>query len=112
MKKLIIGIILLLSFNACKKSVPPPDAIKLNVYTTKILNANTNEPETLYWYVRPIETGGLYYYTSTTQQLTDFRGFKFTFSVEPPNELKSANRISDIVVLISHLEGDVVKDFK
>jgi len=111
MKKLIIGIIILLTFNACKKSVPPADAIKLNVYTTTILNANTNEPETLYWYVRFIETSGLYYYNST-QRLTDFRGMKFTFAVEMPTELKTANRIDDIVVLISNLEGEVIKDFK
>lgn len=111
MKNLIIGIMLLLTFNACKKPIPAPDAIKLNVYTTKILNTNTNEPETLYWYVRFMESGGLYYYTST-QQLTDFRGFKFTFTTEPPNDLKTANRVNDIVVLISNLEGDVVKDFK
>jgi len=111
MKKLIIGIILLLTFNACKEAVPVADAIKLNVYTTKILNVNTNEPETLYWYVRFIETGGLYHYTST-QRLTDFRGLKFTFSVEMPTDLKTANKISDIVVLLSNLEGDVVKDLK
>ncbi|MDN3588313.1 hypothetical protein QWY86_16640 [Pedobacter aquatilis] len=111
MRKIIIAIVLLLTFNACKKSIPTADAIKLNVYTTKILNANTNEPETLYWYVRYIEAGGLYYYTST-QRLIDFRGLKFLFSVEKPTELKSANQIDDIVVLISNLEGDIVKDLK
>ncbi|WP_316737455.1 hypothetical protein [Pedobacter aquatilis] len=110
MRKLLFGFILLFTLSACKKSIPPPNVIKLNVFTTKILNTNTNEPQTLYWYVRFMQTGGLYYCTSTNR-LLDFKGYKFTFSIETPNDLKAGNQIEDIVVYIRNLEGDIVKDF-
>ncbi|WP_231459762.1 hypothetical protein [Pedobacter sp. Leaf132] len=111
MKQSILALLLLITFTACKKSIPQPDVIKLNVFTTTTLNATTNQPEILYWYVRFVDSGGLYF-TTSTQRLADFKGIKFTFSAETPSGLKTANRLEDIVVFINNLEGDIIKDFK
>jgi len=109
MRNFVALILLILSLSSCKKSVPEPDAIKFQVYATKIKGANHNEPSILYWYLREGKSGTYYYFTST-KIISNFSEYSFQKGMETPPDLKKAIRLDDIVVYIHHLNGNVAKD--
>jgi len=96
-------------FQGCKKDIPEPDVIKLQVYQTKIKYANSNEPAILNWYVRSADKGG-YFYCSTINNVTDFTGYEFKYSLQLPSDLKGKSIIKDIVVEINQLNGEMYYD--
>ncbi|RZL30629.1 MAG: hypothetical protein EOO96_17750 [Pedobacter sp.] len=98
-----------LFFLACKKDIPAPDVIKLEVYSTKIKYTNHNEPDILYWYLRSATKGG-YFYITSTRDIKDFTPYKFTYSTQLPNDLRNKPVIKTIVVWINQLNGDMFSD--
>ncbi|KQR67596.1 hypothetical protein [Pedobacter sp. Leaf176] len=102
-------IVIILSLSSCKKSIPEPDAIKFQVYATKIEHVNHNEPDILYWYLREGKSGA-YYYVTSTKRLSDFSEYNFHKCTETPPDLKRAVRLDDIVVYLHHLTGIVAED--
>ena len=109
MRNFVAFILLILSLSSCKKSVPEPDAIKFQVYATKIKQANHNEPRILYWYLREGKSG-TYYYVTSTKVISDFSEYSFQKCVETPPDLENAVQLDDIVVYIHHLTGTVATD--
>jgi len=93
----------------CKKDIPEPDVIKLQVYQTKIKYANYNEPAILNWYVRSAEKGG-YFFCYTTSDITDFTDYIFQYSLTFPAALNGKGVVRDIVVKINQLNGDMYFD--
>ncbi|WP_316829928.1 hypothetical protein [Pedobacter aquatilis] len=109
MKSTVI-IILLCSFCcACKKNIPEPDVIKMDVYATKINHTNHNEPDILYWYVRVANKGG-YFYINSTRDISNFKDYKFSYSKDIPKDLLSKSPVKQIVVWINQLNGDLLFD--
>jgi len=109
MRKFVALIVLIISLSSCKKDVPEPDAIKFQVYATKIKHANHNEPRILYWYLREGKSGTYYYFTST-KIISDFSEYSFQKSMKTPQDLDNAVRMDDIAVYIHHLTGTVATD--
>ena len=110
MKHFIVFFALAITLFACKKSIPEPDVIKLNVYITEIEHTNENEPSFLYWYVRKAKSGGLYYVTST-KKTVDFTDYNFNHSLTMPKDLECAFQLDDIVVYIKTLSGKIKTDY-
>lgn len=100
---------LCLFLTACKKEIPEPDVIRLQVYNTKIKYTNHSEPDILNWYIRPANKGG-YFYLATTSNLNDFTGLKFSYCPDLPDDLKGKAVVKDIVVWINQLNGDMFFD--
>lgn len=109
MKNAIIISTLCLFLFACKKDIPDPDVIKLQVYSTNIKHTNYNEPNVLYWYIRQATKGG-YFYMTSTRDIKDFKPYKFTYSTQLPDDLRDKSPIKDIVVWINQLSGDMFFD--
>jgi len=93
----------------CKKDIPEPDVVKMQVYTTMIKYTNYNEPNILNWYVRSADIGG-YFYLCTTTDVTDFTDYIFQYSLTLPEDLKGKTISRDIVVKIDQLNGDMYFD--
>lgn len=109
MKNYISIAFLCLFILACKKDIPEPDVIKLDVYATSIKYTNHNEPDVLYWYLRAATKGG-YFYMTSTRDIKDFTPYKFSYSIELPDDLKGKSSIKTIVVWINQLNGDMFTD--
>ncbi|GGI29167.1 hypothetical protein [Pedobacter mendelii] len=110
MKNFIVLFALAITLFACKKSIPEPDVIRLNVYITEIEHTNENEPSFLYWYVRKAKSGGFYYVTST-KRTSDFTDYNFNHSLNMPTDLEGAFQLKDIVVSINNLKGKIKTDY-
>jgi|GEM_PF-1427657 len=109
MKNSILISILCLFFVACKKEIPEPDVIKMDVYATKIKHTNQNEPDILYWYVKNANKGG-FFYIANTRDIKNFTGYKFNYSREIPKDLIGKAPVKQIVVWINQLNGDLFFD--
>lgn len=109
MKNFIIIALLCLLFTACKKDIPEPDVIRMDVYSTKIKHTNYNEPDILYWFIRKANKGG-YFYIATTRDVKNFSDYKFNYAIEIPDDLKGKSKINEVVVWINQLNGDMLFD--
>ncbi|RYD79198.1 MAG: hypothetical protein EOP55_05355 [Sphingobacteriales bacterium] len=109
MKNFLLIIIASLFFFSCKKEIPEPDVVKLQVYATKIKYTNYNEPHILYWYLRKANQGGYFFYTST-RDVTNFSDCTFSYSKDLPKDLTGKSAVKDIVVWINQLNGDIYLD--
>lgn len=96
-------------FQGCKKDIPEPDVVKIQVYNTTIKYTNYNEPNVLNWYVRSAEKGG-YFFCYTTTNVTDFTDYIFQYSLTFPSALDGKRVVRDIVVKINQLNGDMYFD--
>jgi len=108
MKRFTVILFCLFLFS-CKKEVPAPDVIKMDIYTSHIKHTNYNEPNVLYWYVKKANKGG-YFYIFTTKNVEDFRGYKFNYSENLPNDIQGKSPVRAIVVWINQLNGDLFYD--
>ncbi|MFC4211031.1 hypothetical protein ACFOWA_07560 [Pedobacter lithocola] len=108
MKNFLITILCIFCI-ACKKDIPDPDVVRLQVYSTKIKHTNYNEPDTLYWYMRSASRGG-YYYMTSTRDISNFSEYDFTYTLNMPNDLNGKTPIKDIVVFINQLNGEMFTD--
>lgn len=109
MRKLLIMILSCSFFIACKKDVPLPDVIRMDIYSSHIKHTNYNEPDTLYWYVWEANKGG-YFYIATTRDVNDFSDYNFSYSKELPQDIRGKSRIKEIVAWINQLNGDMLSD--
>lgn len=105
----ITVILFCLSLISCKKEIPLPDVIKMDVYNSIIKHANHNEPNVLNWYVRKASKGG-YFYTFTTKDVKDFSDYSFYYSENLPKDIKGKLPVKEIVVWINQLNGDLLFD--
>ena len=94
---------------SCKKDIPKPDVIKLQVFSTVIKLHNHNEPKTLYWYVRAANKGG-YFYMANSADVKDFSDYTFTYVTQLPPDIANQSAIKQIVVWINQLNGDMFYD--
>ncbi|WP_316739441.1 hypothetical protein [Pedobacter aquatilis] len=109
MKAIVICFFMLILFQACKKEIPEPDVIKIQLYHTTIKYTNEGEPDILCWYVRSANKGG-YFYVNTTRNITDFSDYKFKYSLSLPNDLTNKSPVRDLIVRINQLNGDMYFD--
>lgn len=109
MKNIIKYFLIFILFQGCKKDIPEPDVVKIQVYNTKIKYANYNEPNILNWYVRSADKGG-YFFCYSTSNVTDFTDYKFQYSLSFPTALKDKSVISEVIVKINQLNGDMYLD--
>ncbi|RNL53396.1 hypothetical protein [Pedobacter jejuensis] len=109
MKNYFLIAILCVFCIACKKDIPEPDVVRLQVYSTKIKHTNYNEPDILFWYMRGASKGG-YYYMTSTREISDFSDYTFTYSANVPSDLSGKTAIRDIVVQINQLNGEMYYD--
>ncbi|MCZ4222467.1 hypothetical protein [Pedobacter rhodius] len=109
MRKYIIIILLCAFFTACKKDVPLPDVVRMDIYSSHIKHTNYNEPDTLFWYVWEANKGG-YFYIATTSDVKNFSDYSFTYSKDLPKDIRGKLRIKEIVVWINQLNGDILSD--
>lgn len=108
MKRFTVILFCLFLFS-CKKEVPAPDVIKMDIYTSHIKHTNYNEPDVLYWYVKQANKGG-YFYIFTTKDVKDFSDYKFSYSENLPKDIQGKSPIREIVVWINQLNGDLLFD--
>ena len=94
---------------SCKKEVPEPDVVKMDIYASHIKHTNYNEPNVLYWYVRKANKGG-YFYISTTKDVKDFSDYNFNHSENLPNDIQGKSPVKEVVVWINQLNGDLLFD--
>ncbi|KQS35745.1 hypothetical protein [Pedobacter sp. Leaf194] len=109
MRNCIAIITLFLCITSCKKEIPEPDVVKMDVYSTKIKHTNYNEPDMLNWYIKAATKGG-YFYMSTTKDVTNFRDYDFSYSTQLPKELTGKTPYKGVVVWINQLNGDLLFD--
>jgi len=108
MKRFAVIIFCLFLFS-CKKEVPAPDVVKMEIYTSHIKHTNYNEPNVLYWYVRKANKGG-YFYIYTTKDVKDFSDYNFNHSENLPNDIQGNSPVGEVVVWINQLNGDLLFD--
>ncbi|WP_231490947.1 hypothetical protein [Pedobacter sp. Leaf170] len=109
MKSLSYFCFVIVLFQGCKKDIPEPDVIKLQLYQTEIKFTNIGEPNILNWYVKVANKGG-YYYLYNTKNITDFSDYSFEYSQGLPKDLVNKSPVRDIVVRINQLNGDMYFD--